>query len=227
MAIASFQITGDFKKFGQFMSSPRLRNNLEREIKKATILNSLLLIREVGKKIRAKDFQENAPLTLALSRNTTPLLKEKNLLDAMSFKLRNSFVSEVGWIKNAQSTGGVTGQTIEMKKLIELMETGYVIKVTPKMVAAMMAALNNRRTKKGSLTGRAKKALRAINSTRGGGGIKNFRVPPRKFVSEVFEDPKIIQQINDNWNKALERAWLKQGALGGEHKNKGRPGGDR
>lgn len=227
MALASFKITGDIVKFERFMIGGVLRGNLEREIKKATIKNSLLVIREVGKKIRAKDFEENSPLTLALARNTIPLLKEKNMLDALSFQLRSSFVSEVGFIKNAQSTGGTTGNTIEMKKLVELMHTGYVIKVTPKMIAAIMAALNNRKTKRGNLTGRARKALHAIGENEGGGGVKQFRVPPRPFMIQVFEDPRLIAEIKANWNEALQRAWLKQGALGGEHKNRGKPGGDR
>ena len=227
MALASFEIRGDMLKFERFLSGPKFSKNLEREIRKATIKNSLLAIRAIGKKIRAKDFQENQPLTLALARNTIPLLKEKNMLDALSFQLRNSFVSEVGFIKNAQSTGGVTGATIEMKKLVELMESGYVIKVTPKMIAAMMAALNSRRTKKGNLTGRARKALRAIDSTRGGGGIKNFRVAPRPFMTQVFQELILIREIKANWNEALERVWEKQGALGGEHRNKGKPGADR
>lgn len=226
MAIASFEIVGDFVRFEKFMIGAALKGNLEREIRKATIRNSLLVIRTVGKKIRGRGFAENSPLTLALSKGTIPLLKEKNLLDALSFQLRSSFESEVGFLKNTKSTGGVTGSTIGIKKVVELMHTGYTITVTPKMIAAIMAALSGRKTKRGNLTGRAKKALKALKSTQGGRGKTVWRVPPRKFMQEVFEDKDMINEIKKNWNDALERVWKTQGALGGEHKNKGKPGSD-
>lgn len=226
MGLASLQITGDMVAFEKFMIPSILKGNLEREIRKATIKNSLLVIRAVGKKIRSKDFEENTPLTLALSKGVIPLLKEKNMLDAMSFQLRNSFQAEVGFIKNKQSTGGATGSTIGMKRLVELMHTGYTITVTPQMIAAIMASLRNRKTKRGNLTGKARKALNAIESSSGGGGKRTFRVPPRKFMEETFEDKNLVDEIKANWNEALERVWKKQGAKGGEHKNRGTPGGD-
>jgi len=215
-----FQITGDVELFKKFTRRDLLKANMQRAIRRATIKNSLLIIREVGRKIRDKKYEDNAPLTLALSKGSTALLKEKNLLDAMSFQLQNSFVSEVGFIKNKQSTGGVTGRTIEMQKLVELMHTGYIITVTPDMVQAIMAALRTRTTRKGNLTGKARKALKAIESTKGGGGRRTFRVPPRKFMEEVMTDPGLKRQIVENWRQALEQMWKAQGAKGGEHTDK-------
>lgn len=204
----------------KFRNIAGFKSNLDREIRKATIKNSLLIIKKVGRKVRDRGFEESSQLTLALSKGTIPLLKEKNLLDAMSFELTNSFRSEVGFIKNKQSTGGVTGDTIGMQKLVELMESGYTITITPKMIAAIMAALRESRTKKGNLTGKARKALKAIEAGEGGGGKRTWRVPPRKFMTEVLEDKQLAKEIRQNWSVALERVWKKQGVTGGEEKEK-------
>lgn len=220
MAGTALIITGDVELFRKFTRRDLLNKNMQREIRKATIKNSLLIIREVGLKIRAKEFQKNTPLTLALSKGVIPLLKEKNLLDAMSFELRSSFESEVGFLSKKESTGGVTGQTRDIQKVVELMHTGYTITVTPKMIAAIMASLRNRKTKKGNLSGGAKKALKAFEDTEGGGGRRVFRVAPRPFMKTVLTDPKLRRQIQQNWREALEKVWKIQGAKGGEHRDR-------
>ena len=69
---------GDIKSFRQFTNKNLWQGNLEREIKKATIANALFLIREVKLNIRNEDFESNSDLTLALTKGTKPLLKEKN-----------------------------------------------------------------------------------------------------------------------------------------------------
>jgi len=216
-----FRIEGDMMLFKKFMTPSLMRGSLEREIRKATIRNSLLFIKTVARHVRDKPFEENAPLTLVLAgKKTTPLLKEKNMLDAMSFALRNSFESEVGFLKQSQSTGGVTGQTIEMKRLVELMHTGYTITVTPKMIAAIMASLRTQKTKKGRLKKRAKDALSIFGGTEGGGGKRVFRVPPRPFIEDVVNDSDLINQMRKNWSEALERAFKRQGAKGGDERDR-------
>ncbi len=210
----------DDPNWKKFSNLSRFNANINREIKRATIKNSLLIIKAVGKGIKSQNFAQNSPLTLALSKGSKALLKEKNLLDALSFKLSSSFRSEVGFFANAQSTGGTTGQTIQMQKLVELMESGYTITVTPKMIMAIMASLNNVRTKKGNLTGRARKAIKAIQAGEGGGGKRTWRVPPRKFMTEVLTDSVLSKQIRQNWSEALEKVWRLQGVTGGEDKEK-------
>ena len=56
---ANFRITGDTIKFDKFLLSPRFRKNLEREVSKATILNSLLVIKAIGRRIRDRSFNDN------------------------------------------------------------------------------------------------------------------------------------------------------------------------
>jgi hypothetical protein len=127
------------------------------------------------------------------------------------------------------STGGVTGKTINMYKLVELMHTGYVIKVTPKMITAIMAALNNQRTKKGRLTARARQMIKQIETEKkfkepGKRSIGKdrgvWRVPPRPYMTQVMMKPEIDRTVRQNWREAIERALKAQGAKGGDHKDK-------
>lgn len=217
--IFDFKFKGDIKLMDKFLNASRIQRTLEQEVRKAVIKNSLIVIREIGLTVREGKFVENRPLTLALSKGTKVLLKEKNMLDALSFKLKSSFESEVGYIKDSQTTGGVTGKAGSMLKVVELIHEGYVIKVTPKMVAAIMAALREKKTKKGNLKKSSKAGLKAFEATRKG-GTKTWRVPPRKFMEETFKKPELAKMINQGWREALERTFKRLGAIGGEHKDR-------
>lgn len=222
--LASLEITGDVQAFQKFTRRQLLDKNLQRHIRRGTIKASLFLIREVKRSIREKEYEENSPLTLLTSRGTIPLLKEKNLVDAIAHQLKDSFRSEVGIIKNAQSTGSRFGEkpgasTIEMKKLVELMETGYTIRITQKMIAALIATLESQKTKRGKVKKRQQETLDKIgeNSGRRGG---TWRVPPRRVFTSVWERRDIREGVIQIWREALEDMWKAQGAKGGEHKDR-------
>ena len=210
--------TGDIQSFKQFTNPNLWQGNLEREIKKATIANALFLIREIKLNIRNSNFEPNSELTLALTRGNKPLLKEKNLFDAIGKKIFNSFTAEVGIVSKRQSTGGVTNQTIQMKKLVELMEDGYIITITQKMIAAINARLQESRTKSGKLTKKAAAGLAVLS----GGSGKTFSVVSRPIFSKVFKDdaPRINRIMQANWRKALEGTFKMQGAKDGEHRDR-------
>lgn len=216
----TFQLQGDVALFANFLDRAKMSKTLERNLKKATLKNCLYLVSKIKMEIKNGKFEENQPLTLALSRGTKPLLKEKNLLDAVNYKLRDSFSAVVGFIGSQQSTGGVTGETIDVKKLVELMHKNYTIQVTPKMIAAIMAALNNKVTRRGNLTRRALVALKAIQDSEGGGGGRVFRVKARPFFNQALEGEDVNNMLQYNWTKALEDTFLERGAKGGDHKNK-------
>lgn len=40
-----------------------------------------------------------------------------------------------------------------------------------------------------------------------------IRIPPRPFLSNVFEDPKIIKKVNKMWEQAIEKILKKHGKL--------------
>ena len=229
MTQALLTFTGDWEEYSRFLGSARFSMNVEREIRRATIKNSLYLVREIRQEIRARNFEPNKPLTLALAKGTIPLLKSKNLWDAIEYKLHSSFTAEIGIIRNTRSTGGVTGKTIDMYKLVELMHTGYVIKVTPRMIAAIMAALNSQRTKRGRLTARARQMIKQIETerkeklpSRGGIGSKRgvWRVKARPYMLTALIDTEVEKMVRQNYREALERAFKNQGAKGGDYRDR-------
>lgn len=217
MALASLKMTGDMEAFKKFVNPNTFSADIQAAIKRATIRNSLFLVNKIKENIRNREFDSNSELTLALKNSNLPLLNQKNLWNAIDHQLRDSFTSEIGIIKNADSTGSQFGKVkskINIKTLVELMESGYTITVTDKMKRAIAIALKEKSPrKKGSST-----AASRIRSVKSG---TTLIVPPRKLFTKVFlEDPTIEKVLQANWRKALEGMWLKRGAKGGEHKDK-------
>ena len=206
MSLASFKFEGDIKIFQKFMNPARTSKIIEQEIKKATLTNALFLIKAIQKNMRNKTFKKNSPLTLALKQSKNPLINERNLFDAIRHKLKNSFEAEVGIIRNQNSTGGFGGKTIPMQKLVELMERGYTIKVTPKMKQAIAIKL------KGLNIPQAEDSNSDGNTT--------YFVPPRPLFSTVFKDSRVSLEIQKRYSLGLEKAFLRMGAQGGDHRNK-------
>jgi len=219
MANNHIKFEGDIALFSKFIRTGTWNTVFARHVRKATIKNCLYMIREIKQAIRDKNYTANAQLTLALKKGDIPLLDEKNLFDAITYQLQSSFNAEIG-IFNAQSSGGVSSGPVPMRKLTELMHTGYTITVTPAMRAAIMAALMGQRNKKTKrLTGRAKASLKHM-AKQSGSGNKTFRVPPRPFLTAVWQRPDMQKMIQRNWREALEQAFLEAGAKDGDHRNK-------
>lgn len=224
----SFKFEGDVEAFTKFTDPKILDGTFEREIRKATIRICLNLVKEIKTRIREREYEVNAPLTIALAggKKDIPLLKSKNLVNAIVFELNSSFKAEVGFLDNRNATGGVTRDRIKLKKTVELLHEGYVITVTPKMRAAIAAALT-KRGKSGKITKKSQTLLRTLSlaGTFNTDRDRVYRVKPRKFMSEVFENKYVQKMIQREWREALERVWKKQGAKGGDENDKGGDGG--
>lgn len=195
-------LSGDWTKIERFLITS-YKHVLEEEVKKATIKNCLLIINAIKRNIRNRRFTKNTELTIALSGGDIPLLKEKNLFDAINYELKSAWEAEAGLIRNRKSTGGVASKPKGLAKIAKLIETGYTIQVTPKMRAAIMAALR----KKGH------PIIENIDSGGSGQKAKNvWRVPPRKFLSIVFKNHLIRKKVVRNWRDAVNKALKVSGA---------------
>jgi len=206
MAELSLVITGDVQSFLNFTDVDLHSAAIRREIKRATIKSSRFLIRQIKKTIRNKRFTPNSELTLALAkrggskRSTFPLRKFNNLVKALEFELKSAFESEVGLIKDTQTSGGVTGQTESMKKVAFLLHTGYTIDVTKAMRQAIVIELRKINDR------RSRRILRSMEE-RTGKGKSSFRVPPRRFFTMTFKNPAVQRVVKNNWKVAIERAF--------------------
>lgn len=215
MAGNKIKFEGPVIELEKFVNPRLMHRAIKTEIRKAVIKNSLVLIRLLKKEIRGRNLTENSPLTLSFRKNSIPLLDERNLLSAMGFALKSSFESEVGYVLSTQSTGGKAGNkaSISIQKLVELTHKGFVIDVTPAMRAAMIAELRKSKKRK------AKKALKSFNAI-DRRGKATYVVPPRPFMEKVFNRRSTSKILRTNWKEALERAYKRQGARGGEHKER-------
>lgn len=213
--------TGDIEEFRKFTNVEAFDGTLQKHVRKALIKASLLLLKEVKQRIRDRKYEKNSTLTIRLmgGKKDVPLAKKLNLFRAMAYKLNDMWTSEVGFLSAAKSTGGVTGDSRDIKKVVELMHSGYTINVTPKMLAAIFKSFDKQRTKKGKLTKNARETL-AFFQNKGGGGRSIWRVPPRPFMTDVLNDPKTDLMIRQCWREALEATFKEQGAKGGEHKDR-------
>lgn len=220
----TFKFEGDVEEFAKFTDPKILDGTFEKEIRKATIRNALFLLKEIKTRIRERQYEANSPLTIALAggRKDIPLLKTKNLVNAIVHKLETSFKAEVGFMANRNATGGASGSRVKLKKVVELMHEGYTITVTPKMRQAIAASLTQR-SKSGKITKKSQTLLRALSlaGTFNSDRDRTYRVPPRPFMTKVFESKLVNRQIQREWREALERVWTIQGAKGGDEKDRG------
>ena len=208
MAKNFIQLTGDIDIFKTFLNRNFWNGNIEKEMKKATLKNCLYLTSEIRNAIRDKKYQENSPLTIALnSGKDIPLYKKGNLFRAIQFKLNDSFRAVVGVLKDSNTTGGVNRNNIQMQKLVELMHTGYNIKVTTAMRIAIMAKLSKTSVKDSKVPTSNQK-------------VESWYVPPRPFLTDIWDDPKTERELRKNWNEGLEKFFKRQGAKDGEHRNR-------
>lgn len=207
----NIKFTGDIKAFLVFISAARFQGNLDRELRRATMQSALMLVKILKTEIgQGKNFEKNAKLTRALKSSNRPMVDELNLRNAINFQLVSSFQAEVGVIDGSRvlSTGskGKGHKTLlDMQKLVEMMEKGYTITVTPKMRAALMMALRSESTPAG-------KRATALKGIVAGSAQATYRVPPRKVLTAVWSRPDVQAQLRRNWRDALKRAFDKQGA---------------
>jgi hypothetical protein len=211
---------GDISAFEIFTDQTRFNGALEREVRRAMIKASLYLIKEVKQRIKDKKYIKNTPLTLVLAggRKDTPLLKIKNMVDAISYMLKDSFEAEVGFVKDSKTTGGVKSPPYDMKRVVTRLHEGCTITVTPRMRKAIIMALTGTKTKKGNVKRSAQEALTIFKYVKGSGV---WRVPARPFLSDVFQDKEIQKNLQSIWREALEKTWLAQKVKDGEHRDRG------
>lgn len=210
-ATVSINFTGDIKAFLAFLDASKFRGNLDKHLKRATLRSALMMVKFIKKEIsQGKSFAKNSKLTLALKRSNRPLVDELNLRDAINFQLIDSFRAEVGIVDRRLSTGSKAGKRtlLEMEKMVELMESGYVITVTPKMITALMARLDSDVTPGGK---RDRALVGIAKSTLKGKASSTWRVPPRKVLTSMWSRQDIQQQLRANWRDALVNVFKDQG----------------
>jgi hypothetical protein len=168
------------KKIGDWQAASRwfdgLAGRIKKEISKATAVNTMLVVKEIKRRIRAKEYAPNSALTIALKGSSTPLIDNADLFRSIQAHLIDSYRSFAGVLRGTRSKDG--GDLVNLAKMLH---DGISIKMTPAMRRWIFAQLNQAGIEAGEVAG--------------GGGAKKSKkpgwvvIPGRPFIKDVFDDP--------------------------------------
>jgi len=193
MAGTGIKLTGAWSKWLASLDPAKFKQRLEVNVRKATLLNALLVKREIRKRIKGNEFAPNSPLTLAIKApGTKPLVHESDLFQSITHELLDSFNAYVGVNRKAKGKDGA-----DLVNIGIVLHEGATLVVTPAMRAAVFAKA--RRNAKGA------KYLDEISQS-GQPAAQVWRIPPRPFIRVVMEDEALVRKIVANWDKAVEDA---------------------
>lgn len=185
------------RKIGDWQAASRwfdgLAERIEKEINKATAVNAMLVVKEIKRRIRAKEYAPNSALTVALKGSSTPLIDNADLFRSIQAHLVSSYQQFVGVLRGTRSKDGG-----DLVNIAQILHDGISIKMTPAMRRWIFAQLNDAGIKgdKSSGGGKAKKSAKP-------GWVV---IPGRPFIKDVFDDPKTKAMLKVNWEAAAKRA---------------------
>jgi len=180
------KFTGDWNGFAALLDPAGFTMRFEREVRRATIINARIIVREIRNEIKSGVPPANARLTLLLKKgNKTLVSDDANLWNAIGHELIDSFTAFVGVIKSGR------GKTeSELINIAEVLHDGATIKVTNKM--------------RGWFIGMSKQT---------GGVIKPLKpttkvivIPSRPFIRNAIQKDELIRMVNYNWSIAVSNA---------------------
>jgi hypothetical protein len=225
------QLTGQWDDLHKVLDPARFRDALRKEVTRTRARIGLRFVREARKAIQEGAYAANSDLTRALKGSSKPLVKDGDLMAALTYQSDTSDPLAVWLGINRRSAGGAN--------VARLLHEGFYLRLTPKAVAYLMHRLREAADKggesgalarqilsrwqakpmggtgSGKLAGNspAKKRARAIyfgkirqpvSGKRG--GAKRIRVPPRPFITDVIRKPEFVQFVLAEWRSATKRA---------------------
>lgn len=194
------KLTGDWKKLEALLKNATPA--VEREVKRATKFNALMLQRAVRENIQSGNQVANSRFTILLKKSRKPLVDSGELFKAISNIVTSPYHAEVGVLK----TSGNANYAVAVHE-------GALIPVTAKMRAMFhaLADYSDGRMDLGELGARAQEIAKRIKPGAGrfhalSPSTAFIRVPGRPFLREVFEDEVIQRKALDNWLNAVAYA---------------------
>lgn len=184
------KLDGDWDKFHAWALAAQ--GNFARASRKAIRRASFSAMSRITRRIKTGKYKKLAPLTLLMRQmdnySNTPLFKTGQLARSITSDLVSDFMGQVGVLKQAKSSSGN-----EMANIALLLHNGGVIRITPKMRQAFARKLHIMAKKRGV-------------SLLGGRGSKKgrIRIPPRRYIQEVFEDPVFIAKAQEIFRQTMK-----------------------
>lgn len=197
------------------MLDPKLFDErMKRNLKKATQLNALIIVKEIRKRIQGGGYSANAALTTLLKGSSKPLIGpgDNELFKAITHQMVNESTAFIGVLRSARSESGKP-----MVDVAGAVHEGVEIVVTDAMrgLFLVLAKVTTGDMSPDKLTGRAAILYKQLS---GRGPVKPLkasttaiRIPPRPFIRSVFEDPTIKKKIKANWMAAIALSYKGKG----------------
>lgn len=180
-------------KFLRFLDPRRAKKALQRELRRKILEQLHYLRRDVISYIDSeKHGIPNSPLTVLIKGSSRPLVDRGDLRQSVSVGVEGrgrTVRGACGVLRTARGTGGKA-----LVNVAAALHEGFVIRVTPKVRAAVFAELRKRTGKKVRMRGPGGRfaGSKVTGGARfaGGTGAKVWRVRGRPFIGEPFEAAK-------------------------------------
>lgn len=185
--LMTMKFKGDIRPLKKFLNISGFKRLMDKKIRVATVKNALIMQAEIRRRIRSRRYARNAKVTLMIKGRKPPLIQTGELHRAIEREIISSFKAKVG-IRPGENA-----------KLAKILHEGATVKITPKVRAAIFGKI---KAAGGSIKRLPSKKSKGI-----------LRIPPRRFLSEVFSDKKLRMEMNRNWEMAV-KALIKQASQG-------------
>lgn len=159
------------------------------------------------RKIRAKEYAPNSPITIILKGSSTPLVHHGNLIKAISYKLQNPFELRVGVIKTEVGEEQVSiaqrlhdGFTMDMRNKPEERE-----RLLAEVGRAMVSISERKPAQRKAMNAAATDMLFGLGGASGKPGI--WVIPGRPFLEAVLRDATFQGYVKERWTNAVEQAF--------------------
>lgn len=170
-------------------------------MRRASILNGMMMVRAIRKAIESGEYKDNAPLTVSLKGGNKPLVGYEagaQLYQSITSQLIGPSSVFVGVLK-----------TNEFHNIAERLHEGAIIDVTPTM-RGMFRALWMAST--GQLpASELSPDARALFERKSDGwkplkeSTQAIVIPPRPFIDEPLKDPGVYKLAQHNWQMAIAK----------------------
>ena len=185
------KLAGDWQKYRAWTLAFQGKLNIASRIATRRAVQSALS--RIVRRMKAGRYKKLAPLTLFLRQlegyGDTPLMKTGALVRAITTDVVNDYMGQVGVLRSAKSSSGEDFSNVAL-----LLHDGGRIRITDAMRRSFMKRMGILAAKNG------------VSLLKRRGSKKNvLRIPPRRYIEEIFEDQAFITAVHQIYDKAIRQ----------------------
>ena len=130
MTQGGIELNKEWEKWEKLVNAGRFRQRLALGVKTSMTKACVMLKGKIKRRIKAKDYAKNAPLTVAVKGSSTPLVNDSDLWRAIAYRTyEGGFKAFVGILRTTKR--GANGK--DLINVAETLHDGRTIQVTQRM----------------------------------------------------------------------------------------------